>query len=425
MTVKVTNNAWGTLAVGVNDSDTTLLLGTAQGDRFPTLPANNALKPVDCFYVTLIDESTNEVEIVRVIERNVDVLSVIRSQDGSHRKQFLAGSRVELRPVAALFNSKKDAVEAAEDKQEILSKIGSLEQEVKEGIENAVQKGQQDLTDAEQAQARENIGALSKDTDEDVFGSKTWQKPQFHKNNVVMLQRSGDKNSFALIGRMANNDAWIIRGIAENIQNGANNTWTTTDNGALELATADNGTEPIYVTQYSGGNIPSLDQASVEDWDACLGEVLHRAVILDRSGNTSFPGVCYASSFQATSDKRLKFGFEEVAKESVLDAITPYRYGRLDKNPKERFVGVIAQDVQEVIPEAVRPDEYGYLSVDYAALTAVLWGEVKRLRDEIKEIKDGMRKESLQTEQKDALQEAVQEVLEAPVAKAPRKRTAK
>lgn len=426
MTVKVTNNAWGTLAVGVNDTDTTLLLGTAQGDRFPNLPVNNRLNPEDYFFVTLIDEATNEVEIVRVVERNVDVLTVIRSQDGSRRRQFLAGARVELRPVAALFESKKDIVQDTKEKKEISERIGNLEEEVKTGFESVVHLGEQDMTDKEKEQARNNIDAMSTTTDQEVDGSKTWLKPQFYKNNVVMLQRSSDdKGSYALIGRMAENDAWIIRGLAENIQNGANNTWTRVDNGALEIATADNGTEPIYVTQYSGGNIPSLDQASVEDWDACFGEVLHRAVILDRSGNTSFPGVCYASSFQATSDKRLKFGFEEVAKESVLDAITPYRYGRLDKNPKERFVGVIAQDVQEVIPEAVRPDEYGYLSVDYAALTAVLWGEVKRLRDEIKEIKDGMRKESLQTEQKDALQEAVQEVLEAPVAKAPRKRTAK
>ena len=56
---------------------------------------------------------------------------------------------------------------------------------------------------------------------------------------------------------------------------------------------------------------------------------------------------------------------------------------------------------------------------------SVLGGEVKRLKNEIQEIKDGMRKESLQTEQKDALQEAVQEVLEKPAAKTTRKRTAK
>lgn len=429
MTVKVTNNAWGTLAVGINDSDTTLLLGVSQGDRFPSLPANNQTNPEDYFFVTLIDEATNEVEVVRVVERSIDVLTVVRAQDGSRRRQFQAGARVELRPVAALFDSKKDVAQDTKEKKEISERIGKLEEEVKTGFENVVHLGEQNMTDEEKEQARNNIDAMSTTTDEEVDGSKTWLKPQFHKNNVVMLQRSGDKNSLALVGRMADNDAWIIRGIAENLQNGSNNTWTTADNGALELATADNGTDPIYVTQYSGGDIPALGQTNPDAWDNYFKTVARRATLLDRNGNTWFPGIVYGSSFQATSDKRLKFGFEEVAKESVLDAITPYRYGRLDKNPKERFIGVIAQDVQEAVPEAVRSDEYGYLSVDYGALTAVLWGEVKRLKKEIEEIKNGMWKESLQTDKKgtfqEGMQKAVQEVLEKPVAKAPRKRAAK
>ena len=435
MTVKVTNNAWGTLAVGVNVTDTTLLLSAAQGDRFPSLPANNQINPEDYFFVTLIDEATNEVEIVRVVERNVDVLTVVRAQDGTLKRQFQAGARVELRPVAALFESKKDVMQDTKEKKEISERIGKLEEEVKTGFESVVHLGEQDMTDEEKEQARNNIDAMSTTTDQEVDGSKTWLKPQLHKNNVVMLQRSGDKNSFALAGRMADNDAWIIRGIAENLQNGSNNTWTTVDNGALELATTDNGTEPIYVTQYAGGTIPALDQTNPEAWDDCFKTVTRRAVLLGRSGETSFPGqttiggICYASSFQATSDKRLKFGFEEVAKESVLDAITPYRYGRLDKNPKDRFIGVIAQDVQEAVPEAVRSDEYGYLSVDYGALTAVLWGEVKRLKKEIEEIKNGMWKESLQTDKKDTFQEgmqkAVQEVLEKPAVKTTRRKAAR
>lgn len=157
------------------------------------------------------------------------------------------------------------------EKKEINERIGNLEEEVKTGFEGVVHLGKQDMTDKEKEQARNNIDAMSTTTDQEVDGSKTWLKPQFHKNNVVMLQRtSDDKGSYALIGRMAENDAWIIRGLAENIQNGANNTWTRVDNGALEIATADNGTEPIYVTQYSGGNIPALDQASLEDWDECF-----------------------------------------------------------------------------------------------------------------------------------------------------------
>lgn len=385
MTVKVADNAWGTLSVGINDTDTTLLLGTAQGDRFPSLPASIAGNNEDYYYVTLIAE-TNELEIVRVIDRVNDVLTVIRAQEGTRRKQFLAGSRVELRPIAALFNSKKDIVEDAKEKKEIKESIDQLKEDVKTEFETVVRKEAQDLTDEEKELARNNIGAMSVDTDETVSGSKTWTKPQFFQNNLVLLQRSStDRNGYALVGRMADNDAWIIRGMARTLNNDKNNQPTTVDNGYLEIATADNGTEPIYMSQYYGGNIPSVDQGSVSSWDGCFSQLQRRAVILDENGNTQFPGtmtiqgICYASSFQATSDKRLKFGFEEL-NESILDGITPYRYGRRDKNPKERFVGVIAQDVQEVLPEAVRTDGNGYLSVDYAALTAVLWGEVKRLK---------------------------------------------
>lgn len=395
MTVKVANNAWGTLSVGVNDTDTTLLLGTAQGDRFPSLPASVAGNNDDYYYVTLVAE-TNELEIVRVIDRVNDVLTVVRAQEGTRRKQFLAGSRVELRPTAALFNSKKDVIEDKSEKAEIKSSIEKLENNMKDELEKCVRKEAQDLTDAEKQLSRDNIGAMSKDTDETVSGSKTWTKPQFFQNNLVLLQRSStDRNGYALVGRMADNDAWIIRGMARTLNNDKNNQPTTVDNGYLEIATADNGTEPIYVSQYIGGNIPSVDQGSVTSWDGCFSQLYRRAVILDENGNTQFPGImtiqgiCYASNFQATSDKRLKFGFEEL-NESILDGITPYRYGRRDKNPKERFVGVIAQDVQEVLPEAVRTDGNGYLSVDYAALTAVLWGEVKRL----KKIVEGLQNEA-------------------------------
>lgn len=391
MTVKVVDNAWGTLSVGINDTDTTLLLGTAQGDRFPSLPASIAGNNEDYYYVTLIAE-TNELEIVRVIDRVNDVLTVIRAQEGTRRKQFLAGSRVELRPIAALFNSKKDIVEDAKEKKEIKESIDQLKEDVKTEFETVVRKEAQDLTDEEKELARNNIGAMSVDTDETVSGSKTWTKPQFFQNNLVMLQRSStDRNGYALVGRMADNDAWIIRGMARTLNNDKNNQPTTVDNGYLEIATADNGTEPIYMSQYSGGNIPSVNQGSVTSWDGCFSQLQRRAVILDENGNTQFPGtmtiqgICYASSFQATSDKRLKFDFEEL-NESILDGITPYRYGRRDKNPKERFVGVIAQDVQEVLPEAVRTDGNGYLSVDYAALTAVLWGEVKRLKKIVEDL---------------------------------------
>ena len=47
-------------------------------------------------------------------------------------------------------------------------------------------------------------------------------------------------------------------------------------------------------------------------------------------------------------------------------------------------VGVIAQEVKELIPSAVRENEDGYLSVDYLKLIPYLIEEVKSLNNRIK-----------------------------------------
>ena len=60
------------------------------------------------------------------------------------------------------------------------------------------------------------------------------------------------------------------------------------DNGALEIATADAGTEPIYARQYGGSY----------DWpNGRPGTVVNEAAILDSNGNTKFPKNVTAASF--------------------------------------------------------------------------------------------------------------------------------
>ena len=79
-------------------------------------------------------------------------------------------------------------------------------------------------------------------------------------------------------GTMAENDYWGISGKNSGI-----------DCGYLDIATGDNGNEPIYVTQYSDGNFThALDSSSIA----------HRATLLDENGNTSFPGQVTAPVFQ-------------------------------------------------------------------------------------------------------------------------------
>lgn len=72
-------------------------------------------------------------------------------------------------------------------------------------------------------------------------------------------------------GTCGDNDFWRIGGGA-----------TRNNAGYMEIATADDGTEPIYVRQYSG----------------TFGTITRTATLLDDSGNTSFPGTVAAAKFK-------------------------------------------------------------------------------------------------------------------------------
>ena len=72
-------------------------------------------------------------------------------------------------------------------------------------------------------------------------------------------------------GTCGDNDFWRIGGGA-----------TGNNAGYMEIATADDGTEPIYVRQYSG----------------MFSSITRTATLLDGSGNTSFPGTVAAAKFK-------------------------------------------------------------------------------------------------------------------------------
>lgn len=97
MSVKFSNNAFGTLASSITTSSTTITLTTGQGALFPALAAG------DYFYATLIN-SSNIIEIIKVTARATDVLTVTRAQESTTAYAYSAGDRIELRPTAAGLN---------------------------------------------------------------------------------------------------------------------------------------------------------------------------------------------------------------------------------------------------------------------------------------------------------------------------------
>ena len=89
------NNAVSRLAAGISSSATTLAVMPGQGDRFP------AVNSPDWFIITLEDSAKN-IEIVKCIERfpGSDVLTVVRAQEGTTARAWLAGDIVSLRLTA-------------------------------------------------------------------------------------------------------------------------------------------------------------------------------------------------------------------------------------------------------------------------------------------------------------------------------------
>lgn len=111
---------------------------------------------------------------------------------------------------------------------------------------------------------------------------------------------------------------------------------------------------------------------------------------IDSSGNARFEGDVVAYS---ASDKRLKENIKPI--DSALDKVSKLGGYEFDWNDKQTVwedgkhdVGVIAQEVLEVMPEAVKVRSDSYLGVDYEKLVPLLIQAVKELQAEVKSLKE-------------------------------------
>lgn len=105
------------------------------------------------------------------------------------------------------------------------------------------------------------------------------------------------------------------------------------------------------------------------------------------SGNTLLKvyGKVEANRFNARSDARLKENLREYEpKKSILD-LPVYEYDY--KSGEKDVVGCIAQDLQEICPEIVCEGKDGYLSIEESKIVYLLLKEVKKLREEVDELK--------------------------------------
>jgi len=107
--------------------------------------------------------------------------------------------------------------------------------------------------------------------------------------------------------------------------------------------------------------------------------------------NLSSTGALTAVSHISTSDERLKINWQDLQSDFV-NRLADVKHGTFERiKDGTRDVGITAQSLQPLLPEAVIEGEDGMLSVNYggAALVAAieLAKEVKALRAEIEELK--------------------------------------
>lgn len=102
-------------------------------------------------------------------------------------------------------------------------------------------------------------------------------------------------------------------------------------------------------------------------------------------------GGMYASSYSSGSDKRWKKNIKPIDKAlSLVEKLQGVRFEWKaeefkDKNfEKGVQIGLIAQDVEPVIPEVVKTDKDGYKAISYEKLTAVLLEAIKEQDKRIK-----------------------------------------
>jgi hypothetical protein len=146
-----------------------------------------------------------------------------------------------------------------------------------------------------------------------------------------------------------------------------------------------------HVSTFMQGALLWADVAAAR---LALGISNHEKIAVDSSGNLAVTGTITATgNISAYSDERLKHTWHALPGDLVarLASVRSGTYSLYDR--ETRYVGVSAQSLQRVLPDAVQTDEEGYLSVAYgqAALAAcvALAQEVVALRGEVVRLREG------------------------------------
>jgi hypothetical protein len=148
---------------------------------------------------------------------------------------------------------------------------------------------------------------------------------------------------------------------------------------------ATSGSGPFVVDQYAASGF--ADTVTLFRTAQAATNAFNMMMLQSSSGSNNLfyvraDGYVWAANdITAFSDARVKTNVKKI--DSALDKVSQingYTFNRVDSTEQKRSAGVIAQEVQKVLPEVVHEDKDGYLSVAYGNLTALLIEALKEER---------------------------------------------
>ena len=143
---------------------------------------------------------------------------------------------------------------------------------------------------------------------------------------------------------------------------------------ASALAITTNGTSGQLLTS-AGTNAPT--------WTTSTSANTANAVVQRNASGNFTAGVITATDFNATSDKALKQNVLPAPGLDLLNLVNPVQFDWMASG--DRSYGVIAQELEKLLPELVHEDE-GIKTVSYIPLIAILIKSVQELSSRVKEL---------------------------------------
>ena len=165
----------------------------------------------------------------------------------------------------------------------------------------------------------------------------------------------------------------------------------TIDVAGADLHLADDGTT---FGEFTNSSSDFVIKSTVNDKDMIFKGVDNSSAITALTLDMSGAGAAtFNNDVTAFSDKRLKNNITNI--ENGLEKVTKMQgvyYQRTDVENARTQVGVLAQDMETIVPEVVltADDEMQTKSVDYGKLTAVLIEAVKELTKRVEELENGV-----------------------------------